>query len=882
MKLTHLRLQQVRQFMQPVAVSDLDPGLNLFTGPNESGKSTLVEAIRAAFFERHKSTTVKHLQPWGDSSAIPEISLAFEWEGQRWQLDKRFLKKERCDLRVNDITYSGDEAEEKLSELLGYQLPTRGASKPEQQGIPGLLWIEQGDGQNISEAVANAGDHLQSALGSHLGELASSTGDELMAQVQAARDQLLKKNGNPRGEYLAATNACNELSEQIQTLVQRISRYRNEVDRLAELTLEQQRASAEKPWQALRQQADEARQKLDVVNQLEQDQTRDRQSLQDCQRSQASLDTLLESFQKRTEELAAREETAQQAQQQVAQLSTQTSRLQQRREDAETTFAQARRNLNEAKQAARHQRLQQDIEQCRNQRQEVSEHLENAQQLQATLKTQRTELQQVHVDTAMLQQARSLHASIRELQIQRDAVATRLEFHLTGSDRVSLNGDSLSGTGERRLTERSQLDIAGVGQIRIHPGGEDIAALARQQQRLQDEFAHALAEIDCDTLDQAEQRTQRSSALQQEIKINEDRLQDVAKHGIDALTERHQSLQQQEQQLADQIAALPASADATTNIEEVEADTQLEVASAALRQAETEAQEHHRQLELMQQQRDTAAAEVTRLRAELESPQYQQQLDQTKQQQRALQLQEARLIEAIAQRQQQIDQTHPDILRQDIERLTKSADHLQKQYRDRELALSGLQSSIEILGAEGLEEQKAELELERERQERHRRALEKRADGLEFLLTALQTRRQELTQRLQAPLQQHLQHYLSLLFPDASLTVNDQLQPVRLDRSQRDGQEYAGFDHLSFGAREQMGVVSRLAYADLLQASGRPTLIILDDTLVHSDRQRLDQMKRILFDAAKRHQILLFSCHPDNWNDLGVEPREMRSIQLSQ
>ena len=78
---------------------------------------------------------------------------------------------------------------------------------------------------------------------------------------------------------------------------------------------------------------------------------------------------------------------------------------------------------------------------------------------------------------------------------------------------------------------------------------------------------------------------------------------------------------------------------------------------------------------------------------------------------------------------------------------------------------------------------------------------------------------------------------------------------------------------LSFGAREQMGVISRLAYADLLKEAGRPTLIILDDALVHSDDQRLGQMKRVLFDAAQRHQVLLFTCHPGVWRDMGAVPR---------
>lgn len=41
-----------------------------------------------------------------------------------------------------------------------------------------------------------------------------------------------------------------------------------------------------------------------------------------------------------------------------------------------------------------------------------------------------------------------------------------------------------------------------------------------------------------------------------------------------------------------------------------------------------------------------------------------------------------------------------------------------------------------------------------------------------------------------------------------------------------------------------------------------PTLLILDDALVHSDNQRLDQLKRVIYDASQRHQVLLMTCHP--------------------
>ena len=113
--------------------------------------------------------------------------------------------------------------------------------------------------------------------------------------------------------------------------------------------------------------------------------------------------------------------------------------------------------------------------------------------------------------------------------------------------------------------------------------------------------------------------------------------------------------------------------------------------------------------------------------------------------------------------------------------------------------------------------------------------------------------------------------------PDVEIDEN--LSPGPLTRNGSQGPETGDFETLSFGAREQMGVISRLAYADLLKEAGRPTLVILDDALVHSDAARLAQMKRVLFDAATRHQILLFSCHPEKWRDLGVTARSLESLK---
>ena len=86
--------------------------------------------------------------------------------------------------------------------------------------------------------------------------------------------------------------------------------------------------------------------------------------------------------------------------------------------------------------------------------------------------------------------------------------------------------------------------------------------------------------------------------------------------------------------------------------------------------------------------------------------------------------------------------------------------------------------------------------------------------ALDHLLGLLKDKRGALTRKLQAPLQKHLNHYLQLLFPAAHLEIDENLSPGPLTRNGPAGPESGAFEALSFGAREQMGVISRLAYAD--------------------------------------------------------------------
>ena len=94
-------------------------------------------------------------------------------------LSKSFFHKKRCAYSADGKQYDGESAEDAVASMLGFGFAGKGASKPERWGIPGLLWIQQGEGQNVTEPVGHARDYLRTALESTVGVVASTAGDDL-------------------------------------------------------------------------------------------------------------------------------------------------------------------------------------------------------------------------------------------------------------------------------------------------------------------------------------------------------------------------------------------------------------------------------------------------------------------------------------------------------------------------------------------------------------------------------------------------------------------------------------------------------------------------------------------------------------------------------
>lgn len=879
MKLQRLRIEQIRQFREPLEIGDFAPGLNLFSGPNESGKSTLVRAIRAAFFERYRSSGARDLQPWGDSSAAPQVELEFVHQGQIWRLAKRFLKQYRCDLSVNGQAFSGDEAEERIAQLLGFQFSGKGASKAEHWGIPGLLWIEQGQGQELRDAVLFAGDHLKAALGASLGDVASSSGDDLLQAVEKMRGLYLTRTGRPTGAYREVEDELASVQGALQELDSKIDHYRQQVDRLSELRTRHVRDEAERPWEEMRRQQQEARQRFEAVTRLGELQSREGSELKDCRDNIALLVEQLTAFQKEKEERAERQKASDEARERLLALDSQQGQVQEAWRKARIEYEAARELVRKSRLQGQRQSLVREGQQLAEQKRKLEESLARAREVQGELARDRAELAECRVDDRALQELRELEARLQELRIRQLSIATRLTFDLVPGKGIRLGDRLLAGVGEEQLLQQTTIEIEGVGRLEVTPGGEDTAELARRLAEAEEKVASLLQALGVESLPAAERRVERFNELQVAVAGHQRLLQSHAPQGVESLEGEIRDLQvrfDEQRHRLSQLPDMPADVPAPEAAEE-----RLEDTDDALKRAEQHRQMHEREIAVARQRVEQAEQECQRIVARLDSPDRQQREREMAQRLSLLRAEELRLQASLDARQKEIDAARPDILEQDIKRFGDSAAQLEAAFRDRKDALARLEAELEVVGAQGLEEERARCAVELEVLRRRHRELELRADAASLLLELLQDKRQQLTRRLQAPLQSHLNHYLRLLFPQADVEVDEYLVPGRLIRSGTAGDEMGEIDALSFGAREQLGLISRLAYADLLREADKPTLIILDDALVHSDKRRLGQMKRILFDASQRHQILLFTCHPEKWVDMGVPIRDLPSLVVA-
>ena len=218
---------------------------------------------------------------------------------------------------------------------------------------------------------------------------------------------------------------------------------------------------------------------------------------------------------------------------------------------------------------------------------------------------------------------------------------------------------------------------------------------------------------------------------------------------------------------------------------------------------------------------------------------------------------------------------HPEQAERDAASAARALELNRTSMKDAETQKAEIAGTLSAAGAIGLHDRLAEQQAKLDAADAELGEARQDAEAAKLLYDTLNDCRTAAQERLLAPLQQEVAGLLRLVFPDATAKFDERYALLNISREQ--GAD--SFEELSFGAKEQLGLVMRLAFARLLGGEdGLP--VLLDDALVATDEARLERTRRVLDAAAASGlQLLLVTCHWPRLREAGLAPSALIDLE---
>ena len=147
---------------------------------------------------------------------------------------KRFLQKAEVVLEGPGVRATGDEAEEKLQELLGFTRAANRGADADTRGALGLLWVEQGQSFVLDAPGGAARRTLETVLA---GEVGAVTGGRRASAVMQAVEKSLSElltaaAGRPARRLLAAQQAAEQAAAAAEEAQRELAQFEEVLARL--------------------------------------------------------------------------------------------------------------------------------------------------------------------------------------------------------------------------------------------------------------------------------------------------------------------------------------------------------------------------------------------------------------------------------------------------------------------------------------------------------------------------------------------------------------------------------------------------------------------------------------------------------------------------
>jgi DNA repair exonuclease SbcCD ATPase subunit len=862
MRLLEIQLRAWRGLDQTLA--GLSPRLNLILGPNESGKSRIFQALNFALFEPARGTGQRKLalQGWSSTDS-PFVRIVFALEGVEYELQKQFLKGASVQLAGGGRTLRGEDAEDTLRELLGARANGARGAEATNLGIWPLLMVAQGSSRRMIQDDLNEGGRgrLHERLSQEIGVAAtSSAGQKVMALAEQEYGRYFTPTGlegkslrDARSEartaeaMLAQTTAALAHREQTATALAQ-----NQQD-LGELEARRARAKNNADAARDRSEAAQAAGRLmataqGAVNTAVQRAASAKEALGIRQEADAAIERLSGDLQRLEPDFAQR-----------ARLDNE---LERGLQAAEKQFGDATRRANESRAAVDELQRQRRHDDLSATARELSARIDIAKQNERSIAAARGQLASLPaIDEPGLMRLKMLDQSARAAAARLQGAAVSVVVSLRQDAVVEGVRHAAGETLQFHLLENRRISLGDLADVDIQPGGGELERLRSMAAAADEELKAALQAAGVADVDEASRmRAQRARWEQQ-----------ITELGTKAKPPVGKSLSQMREELSACRAELERlGAPGVFTLDEVVLRAELGSAEAALIQATIE--------------RDAATAafavfktETEGLRVRIETVRDEHRrlaalyADRPIAEQLEVALDEAvtdreRCTVALADAKRQFLDLGGTEIQSEARGLASEADGLVTRVRALRSSVDQLQGELRSLMLAGHYESQEEAGARLEQAQNDLRRLERQSAAARRLWEVLSSERSRVVEKLIAPVVARVQPYLQDLFPGSVLDAGERLDVLGLKSADLS----EPISELSGGAQEQISLLTRIGIAEVLAADGTLPLV-LDDALINTDPERIRRIQRLLFRAADKLQIILFSCHDVLFDELGAE-----------
>jgi uncharacterized protein YhaN len=840
-----------------------DHGVIVVCGANEIGKSSMIEALDLLLESKDRSTKkeVKQIKPTNadvGSEVVAEISSG----PYRFIYRKRFHKK--CETELTMLAprreqLTGDEAHDRVRAMLA-------------ETVDDELWHAQRVLQAGSMAAVNLSgcDVLSRALDIAAAQSdteAALSGSEplLIERIDAEYARYFTPTGRPTGEWAAAISrladaeaAVAECAAAVAEVDDRVRRHADLTEQVAELS--QQRLATGPRLAAAEAAADKIAELTGQAHEAKLVAAAATATSAAATAAHTGRLRLLAEIDTRARTVADAEAEAQAAVEMLA-----PARADAEAADAAVEVATAA--LAEVQARAQSTRRAVDRLAAREEADRLSARLAKIDGIQRECDALTQKLTEITITDELLQRIENAAAATDRTGGQLALISAEVQVTaaadldlVAGGRRVSLSaGQSWSAAA----TEPTEIEVRGVLRARFTPGATALDIHAKHA-AAQQELADALAAAEVTDVQAARSADQR----RRELRSSRDQLNAtlIGLRGDDEIDQLRSRLAELRAEQPEGVAAGLDAATARAELDAAEtaraaADANCETRRAAAAAASCRLAETSTRATVLQEYAATQRAELDaandRLAQERASVSDEDLASAAEAALAAAQAAERRVTELAAQ----LAAAEPDAVGAELADATAAAESLHKNYEAASRALREVGIELSVFGGEGRQGKLDAAQAEREHAISQHERVGSRARAAQLLRSVMARHRDTTRLRYVEPYRDELQRLGRPVFgPTFEVDIDSDL----CIRSRTLDGRTVPFESLSGGAKEQLGILARLAGSALV-AKEDTVPVVIDDALGFSDPDRLAKMGKVFNTVGTDGQVIVLTCSPDRY-----------------